>query len=168
MHQTSSPSLPPVVVGIDGSESAIRAAEWAAAEAVNRGVPLRLVHVIEPGSEAVRLEAEYAEIALRAARDAITAPGRRLEVEAVVVHGDISAVLIEESRHAALMCVGSSGVDHPNRMPLGSAARDMARSAHWSIIEGDIEAIAVGITVKRRSSEYFSECLNDHLGERPT
>ncbi len=34
-----------VVVGVDGSESALRAVRWAAHEAVRRGAPLRLVHV---------------------------------------------------------------------------------------------------------------------------
>ncbi|MBJ7336111.1 universal stress protein [Mycolicibacterium sp.] len=52
----------PVVVGIDGSASALRAAEWAVDEAISRDAALRLIHVIEPGSEAVRLETEYAEI----------------------------------------------------------------------------------------------------------
>ena len=33
----------PVVVGVDGSGSAYRAVEWAAAEAARRGVGLRLV-----------------------------------------------------------------------------------------------------------------------------
>jgi nucleotide-binding universal stress UspA family protein len=37
---------PSVVVGIDGSQAAIRAAEWAVDEAVSREVPLRLVEVI--------------------------------------------------------------------------------------------------------------------------
>ena len=35
-----------VVVGIDGSQAAIQAAEWAVDEAVSREVPLRLIHVI--------------------------------------------------------------------------------------------------------------------------
>jgi nucleotide-binding universal stress UspA family protein len=35
-----------VVVGIDGSQAAIQAAEWAVDEAVSREVPLRLVEVI--------------------------------------------------------------------------------------------------------------------------
>ncbi|MDZ4269677.1 MAG: universal stress protein, partial [Mycobacterium sp.] len=35
----------PVVAGIDGSDTAIQAARWAADEAISRGVPLRLVYV---------------------------------------------------------------------------------------------------------------------------
>ena len=58
----------PIVVGIDGSQAAIQAAEWAVDEAVSREVPLRLVEVItrqaEPAPLAsvgnVRMEVEYA------------------------------------------------------------------------------------------------------------
>ena len=39
-----------VVVGIDGSHSAIDAALWAADEAVSRDVPLRLVYAIDPAT----------------------------------------------------------------------------------------------------------------------
>lgn len=34
----------PIVVGVDGSEASLRAADWAADEAALRGVPVRLVH----------------------------------------------------------------------------------------------------------------------------
>lgn len=33
-----------VVVGLDGSESVLRAVHWAAAEAARRAAPLRIVH----------------------------------------------------------------------------------------------------------------------------
>ena len=35
---------PPIVVGVDGSLSALRAVRWAAEEAVRRRSPLRLAH----------------------------------------------------------------------------------------------------------------------------
>ncbi|MEU9383029.1 universal stress protein, partial [Streptomyces sp. NPDC048279] len=34
----------PLVVGVDGSESSLRAVDWAADEAALRGAPLRLVY----------------------------------------------------------------------------------------------------------------------------
>jgi nucleotide-binding universal stress UspA family protein len=63
----------PIVVGIDGSQAAIQAAEWAVDEAVSREVPLRLVAVIPQQAEPaplesvgnVRMEPEFAETALR-------------------------------------------------------------------------------------------------------
>ena len=39
---------PSIVVGIDGSKAAIRAALWAIDEAVSRDIPLRLLYAIEP------------------------------------------------------------------------------------------------------------------------
>jgi nucleotide-binding universal stress UspA family protein len=126
MRQTSPTS---VVVGIDGSASAICAATWAVQEAASRCLPLRLIHVIEPGSEAVRLETEYAQASLSVARAAVDATGKRVRSEAIVIRGNIASVLREESRHAAMMCVGSSGVDYPFGKFLGSVARSMAQSA---------------------------------------
>ena len=41
-------SSPAVVVGIDGSRTAIDAALWAVDEAVSRDIPLRLVYAIGP------------------------------------------------------------------------------------------------------------------------
>ncbi|WP_046729451.1 universal stress protein [Streptomyces humi] len=39
--------LRPVVVGLDGSRESLTAADWAAREALRRGLPLRLVHAAE-------------------------------------------------------------------------------------------------------------------------
>ncbi|MFF5570155.1 universal stress protein [Streptomyces luteogriseus] len=44
---------PPVLAGIDGSERAAAAADWAAREATLRGVPLRLLHASPQLPEAV-------------------------------------------------------------------------------------------------------------------
>ena len=41
-------SPPSVVVGVDGSRSALDAALWAVDEAVSRDVPLRLVYAVDP------------------------------------------------------------------------------------------------------------------------
>lgn len=152
MHQRPPTS---VVVGIDGSDPAIRAAEWAAGEAASRCLPLRLIHVIEPGSEAVRLETEYAEASLATARAAVDAVGRHVRREAILLRGGIKAVLTEESRHAAMMCVGSSGVDYPFGKLLGSVAGAMALSAHCPV------AVIRAPNVKGRNSRRIAVILGD-------
>lgn len=39
--------LQPIVVGLDGSRESVAAADWAAREALRRGLPLRLIHAWE-------------------------------------------------------------------------------------------------------------------------
>jgi nucleotide-binding universal stress UspA family protein len=131
----------PIVVGIDGSEAAIRAAEWAIAEAVSRDVPLRLVAVIPQQAEPaplesvgnVRLEREYAETALRIASGAVAANTHPVKVETAILRGDNASALIAESRAAAMICVGSVGIGHVARAILGSTAADLAEGAHCPV-----------------------------------
>jgi nucleotide-binding universal stress UspA family protein len=79
----------PVVVGIDGSQAAIGAAEWAIDEAVSRETALRLVAVIPQQAEPapldavgnIRMECEYAETALRIASAAVATSAHPVKVE---------------------------------------------------------------------------------------
>jgi len=78
-----------VIVGIDGSQAAIRAAEWAIHEAVSREAELRLIHVIheqvEPATivsvDNERMELEYGETALSMASAAVATTGKPVKVE---------------------------------------------------------------------------------------
>ena len=136
MRDANTPQLP-VVVGIDGSQTAIQAAEWAVDEAVSREVPLRLVEVIpqqaEPAPLAsvgnVRMEVEYGEAALRIAAAAVAADGKPVKVETAILQGDPAAVLLAESRDAEMVCVGSTGIGRFARALLGSTAADLAEAA---------------------------------------
>ena len=127
----------PIVVGIDGSQAAIQAAEWAVDEAVSREVPLRLVEVIaeqvEPAPFAsvgnVRMEVEYAETALRIAAAAVAAAGKPVKVETAILQGDPAAALIAESRNAEMVCVGSVGIGRFARALLGSTVAELAEAA---------------------------------------
>ena len=80
-------SYPPnsIVVGVDGSRAAIRAARWAVGEVAGTDIPLRLLYVTkaEPGvspSEA-RAALEAAEEVVHDAYTAIDAMGEPLKVE---------------------------------------------------------------------------------------
>jgi nucleotide-binding universal stress UspA family protein len=127
-----------VVVGIDGSQAAIHAAEWAVDEAIARDVPMRLVCVtpIEStettSSGALSLDVEYAETVLRQADAAILATGKAVKVvkvETAIVRGDPTTVLLAESRNAELICVGSVGIGVIARRFLGSKATALAEGA---------------------------------------
>jgi nucleotide-binding universal stress UspA family protein len=130
-----------VVVGIDGSQAAIAATEFAVDEAVSREVPLRLIHVVpyhvDPGSsesaDDKRLELEYGEAALRSASAAVAATAQPVKVETVILRGSPVATLIAESRHADMVCVGAVGIGRFARGLLGSTAADLAESARCPV-----------------------------------
>ena len=106
----------PVVVGIDGSRAALDAALWAIDEAVDRDVPLRLVHATgmprPPFAPAGALapQIEYGETSLRAASSSITAAGPPIKVEAELLWDSVEDALIAESKSASMLCVGSVGI----------------------------------------------------------
>ena len=90
-HARSLPSPPAVVVGIDGSRSAVDAALWAVDEAVSRDIPLRLVYAIDPGRppehdprRAAR-ELAAAEIAVRYAYTAVESTDKPVKIEVEIL-----------------------------------------------------------------------------------
>ncbi|GAS93613.1 uncharacterized protein RMCC_0579 [Mycolicibacterium canariasense] len=126
---------PPVVVGIDGSDAAVNAALWGVDEAIRRDAPLRLVYVVDderlPGTvhADTQIENESAERALQHAVEAIAATGKPVSTYPVVRRGHSAAALIAESRDAALVCVGSTGIDWVAGKVLGSTAESVAEHA---------------------------------------
>lgn len=121
---TTSSASAPVVVGIDGSQAAIVAALWAAAEAANRGVVLRLVHVIDTEGVTERGLKSLAD-ACRAVQEI----GTSISIETQIRWGAVGSTLIDESRGATMTCVGSNGIA-PIRQRLGSTAATLAAAAH--------------------------------------
>ena len=125
-------SSAPVVVGVDGSDAAINAAKWAIDEAISRDVPLRIVHVTHiegdetASQDAFRLEVQYAESSLRAASAAVEATGKPVKVETDILWGSPDIALIDESRNAALICVGSVGIGAIAHELWGSTAASLA------------------------------------------
>lgn len=102
-----------VVVGVDGSESSLLALDWAAAEALRRRAPLRVVHALAPmaharlprkSGAAVRTRRQQqAEELLGAAvtrvRDTLGADADAVEVSGAVRRGDPVPVLLGEAGH---------------------------------------------------------------------
>ncbi|NVN48334.1 universal stress protein [Mycolicibacterium hippocampi] len=151
-------SAPSVVVGIDGSETAIQAAHWAVAEAVELNVPLRLVYVTKAthsSSDDYELDVHKGKSSLQLAQNAIEATGRPVKVETAIVTGPPSVALIAESQNAGLICVGTVGIDRYARSILGSTATELAAKAHCPVAvirphddgesSGDISWIAVAV-----------------------
>ena len=128
-----------VVVGIDGSHSAIDAALWAADEAVSRDVPLRLVYAIDPGNtagsdhEAAARDLAKAEVAVRYAFTAVESTDKPVKIEVEILQDRPTRALIEASRWAAMVCVGSVGLKHSAQGRMGSTAADLASSSHCPV-----------------------------------
>lgn len=135
-----------IVVGIDGSDAAVNAAKWAVTEAISREIPLRLVHAIperQPEAPAGddSLDVEYGETALRVACAALHAMSEQVKIETELVHGSPTRVLVDESRDAAMICIGSVGIGQLARRVLGSTAESVAQDAHCpvAVIRSDRE-----------------------------
>ena len=129
----------PVVVGVDGSDAAINAAKWAIDEAISRDVPLRIVHVTHIEKQPVaaeddfRLDVEYAESSLRAAAAAVEATDKPVKIETDILWGSPETALINESRNAALICVGSMGIGAIAKELCGSTAATLAEQAYCPV-----------------------------------
>ena len=128
---------PSIVVGVDGSAAAQRAALWAVDEAVGRDLPLRLVAAAEPGETSGR-----AESAVHTAVAAVRATGREVTIEAVVAVGEPVPVLLAASRSAALLCVGAFGLKHFDPHRVGSTVSGLVSSARCpvAVIRGESHA----------------------------
>jgi nucleotide-binding universal stress UspA family protein len=135
-----------VVVGVDGSEVAERAAGWAAGEARRRHVPLRVVQVagwasiphqygdsrFGPDLRPVLLRAVQSQVA-DAARVACEAePG--LAVEPVVLGGYPVPRLLDEARSAQLMVIGDRGLGGVAGLLTGSVAVALAAQGTCPVV----------------------------------
>ena len=135
----------PIVVGVDGSVAAINAALWAIDEAISRDVPLRIVHVIHIGEKTDHLATTTVSRCStprhRCARPPLRwkVTGKRVKVETEILWGPANPSLIDESRNAAMICVGihrhRSGGPETVRIDSSGARRRsicaVARSEQW-------------------------------------
>jgi len=126
-----------IVAGVDGSESALHAVRWAAAEANRRHLPLRLVHgqmvtaSTYPGMSAVP-QGVYDDLLgearewLRQARDAAleVAPGLDAHTELADAPG--TPALLDASATARMVVLGSRGLGGFTGLLVGSTAVSLA------------------------------------------
>ncbi|WP_166906470.1 universal stress protein [Mycobacterium sp. DL440] len=135
-----------IVVGVDGSPASDNAVAWAARDAALRGVELTLVHAL-PGAMSpiwldVALPQEYWDYQDQLGQDVLDA-AQRVAVEAAGAHplhvvakavpGHAVATLIEYSRRADLVVVGSRGLSKWGRRLLGSVSSSLAHHAHGPV-----------------------------------
>jgi nucleotide-binding universal stress UspA family protein len=130
---------PSIVVGIDGSKAALRAALWAVDEAVSRDIPLRLLYAIEPDDapqtsphvSAQKLAA--AENAVRYAFTAVESTEKPVKIEVEITQERAVTALTRASETAAMVCIGAVGAHDFRGGRVGSTAAALAVSGHCPV-----------------------------------
>jgi nucleotide-binding universal stress UspA family protein len=151
----------PVVVGADGSRRSLDAVEAAAAEAVLRHRPLRIVHAfmwptvgvaVSPGLAGPSLQAfrDQAEEIVTEARQLATKVAPDIAITARILTGGPGQVLRDESRQAVLLVLGDRGLGGFAELLIGSVAVQTASHGACPImvVRGDRHStgpIVVGV-----------------------
>ncbi|HVQ89701.1 MAG TPA: universal stress protein [Mycobacteriales bacterium] len=139
-----------VLVGVDGSEASLRAAEWAATESAARLVdltvccvaaegPLEKALVWEPDFTRDRADHVVAEAVARARR---AAPGAPVTGEVAV--GSTSEQLLAHAARYGLLVVGSRGLGAFTGLLVGSVSEQVAEHASCPVV------VVRGETANRR------------------
>uniref|UniRef100_UPI0035D482E2 universal stress protein n=1 Tax=Streptomyces rhizosphaericus TaxID=114699 RepID=UPI0035D482E2 len=161
----------PVVVGVDGSDAASDALDWAAELAGRRGLPLRVVHAslweryegYIPGTAADRpAERLHSEAVLAAAAERA---GRRvpaLKVMTDLAADDAVTALLRAGKSAEALVVGSRGRGEFASLLLGSVGLGIAARAQCPVVvvrgrpenvRGAMNRVVVGIAERERPGE---------------
>ena len=125
-----------IVVGVDGSENATRALEWAASQAERTGTLLEIHTSYGPGY--VFITPSEVEQTLQRLVDQATA--RAVQVAPGVVtrgkthQGSPATALIEASDGADLLVVGSRGLGGFRGLLLGSVSQQCSLHAHCPVV----------------------------------
>ncbi|MFC8244631.1 universal stress protein [Streptomyces chartreusis] len=130
----------PVVAGIDGSERSLAAADWAAREALLRGVPLCLVHALPPLPGAA-VPVPAAETLQRLGEHmlhrAIADLGARypdLQARGEQAAGAPAIALLAAAGEAGLLVVGARGSGGFDGLAVGSVALHVSAAAACPVV----------------------------------
>jgi nucleotide-binding universal stress UspA family protein len=140
----------PIVAGTDGSEESLAAVGWAATEAARRGVPLSIVHVVDPRHGSASADAQplphdragrfqhdlphraRSALARASRRAAQAAPGVDLRIAAVFGRAD--QVLTDLTARVPLLAIGTRGAGGFPGLRLGSVALRLACGARCPVV----------------------------------
>lgn len=137
------PSGSHIAAGIDGSETALGAARWAAALAGKLALPLRLVHsssvrglvpdVAYSDAEIAEMQRSYQTGLLTAAAESLRRWSPEVEPELVALDAAPAEGLAAASENAAVIVLGATGAGAVERWILGSTALRVAGSARCPV-----------------------------------
>ena len=137
-------AMKPVIVGTDGSQESLRAAEWAAREAALRGAPLRILAIpvlpprmtpnpATPDTVAGLIEHSTSR-ALAAAAQQAAALEPDLAIETQLLEGAPADVLVAAGQDASMLVLGSRGAGGFSALILGSVSRYVATHAPVPVV----------------------------------
>jgi len=125
----------PIVVGVDGSDSAREAVVWAAEEAARRNVALTIAHVV-PGTDTHTRQAAQAQ-ALGWLADAEAAAGRAAPAAALstqLLVGSVVESLVSVSTWADTLVLGTRGLGGFAGLLTGSTAIGVTTRARCPVV----------------------------------
>ncbi|WP_045746663.1 universal stress protein [Actinoplanes rectilineatus] len=132
-----------IVVGVDGSDSGLRALDWAARHATGRntavqavmawawdGIEADVLTVTSP-QEQQRLAAEILD---RQVKTVVAEHGSHLPIAAETIEGNPAIVLTTAARGADLLVLGSHGHGRLRHSVLGSVSEECIRKATCPVV----------------------------------
>lgn len=129
---------PRIVVGADGSERSLDAADWAAREAAARGLPLVICHVTTATSWSGMVSAEqrqqYASQLLAEVSERVSSVEGLTEVSAMTLTGQPAQSLISAAAGAEMLVVGARGMGGFAALMLGSVSDQVATHAECPVV----------------------------------
>ncbi|MFC9618936.1 universal stress protein [Streptomyces sp. NPDC056930] len=162
-----SPELGSVIVGVDGSDPARRAALWAAAEAARRDSPLRIVYAADTDGRVLHLSAESIERVRGAGSELLRETAAAVEERYSGLH-----VTTEFSRGAPVpslhrtaglrgtVVVGNRGLGGFKNLMLGSVGLKVAAGATTPVVvvRGTGNGAETGVVLAAVRDEHDAEC----------
>ena len=142
----TNPATKSVVVGIDGSDSAIDAARWAGAVADKFGAPLHIVYALPVlgrnltqtaaamTAAMMSYQQDCADLYLKAAADAVRSDRPELTVTTASGNEPADEALITASHEARLVVLGGKSVTPAAALLLGSVSLSVATRAACPVV----------------------------------
>lgn len=131
----------PIIVGVDGSGHSGRALEWAVDEARLRDLSIKAIYAFPAlislvGSTAheyyPQVEKEARQALERSLADLPDTAGLRVDRE--LIAGSPAKVLVEASRDASMLVVGSRGAGGFRGLVMGSVSLQCVQHAHCPVV----------------------------------